>query len=105
MTEPAEMDRYTIQTLQRAIKKARKARFPAFHDGERVVYCMRCLKSNHEVEAMVWEPFLCICTDCIRDLAIFAEHLLEKQRHAQTQSEPDEGQGTPDRPGAPDEGC
>ena len=93
----SELDRYTIATLQRAAKrKAHKARFPAFHDGERVVYCMRCLKSNHEVEAMVWEPFLCICTDCIRDLAIFAEHLLrEKQRHTQTQSEPDESESAP----------
>ena len=95
MTEPAEMDRYTIQTLQRAIKKARKARFPAFHDGERVVYCMRCLKSNHEVERILYEPYFSVCSECVENLGIFLEHLrnAEKQRHTQAQSEPDEGQG------------
>ena len=106
MTDPVEMDRYAIAVLQRAVKrKAHKVGRPIAMDGERILYCMRCLKSNYEVEAMVWEPFLCICTDCIRDLAIFAEHLLEKQRHTQAQSEPDESESAQDWPGTQDEGC
>ena len=94
MTEPAELDRHTLLVIQRAVKrKARKARFPAIQDGERILYCIRCLKSNYEVEAMVYEPFFTICNGCIRDLAIFMEHRLrEKQRYTQAQPEPDEGQ-------------
>ena len=79
-------------TVQRAVKKARKARFPAFQDGERVVYCIRCLRGSHEVEWMAYEPFFTICNECIRDLAKFMEHSLEKQRHTQTQPEPDESE-------------
>ena len=93
------MDRHSIAVLQRAVhRRARKVGRPIVAlDGERTLYCMRCLKSNHEVEAMVWEPFLCVCTDCIRDLAIFAEHLLERQKHAKTQPEPHEGESSQDR--------
>ena len=93
MTEPAELDRHTILTVQRAVKKARKTRFPAIQDGERVVYCIRCLRGSHEVEWMAYEPFFTICGECIDNLAIFMEHkLAEKQRHTQTQPEPDEGE-------------
>jgi hypothetical protein len=95
LSEPEEIDRHTLFVLQRAVKrKARKARFPAFHDGELVVYCMRCLKSNHEVERILYEPFFSVCSECVENLGIFLEHLrnAEKHRHTQTQSEPDEGQ-------------
>jgi len=100
------MDKYTIQTVQRAVKqKARKVRRPISLDGELIVYCMRCLRSNYEVPRMVWEPFFCVCTDCIRDLAIFAEHLHEQdESHTQAQSEPDEGESETDRERAQDEG-
>ncbi len=103
-----EMDRHTLHTIQRAVKqKARKVGRPIVAlDGERILYCMRCLKSNYEVEAMVWEPFLCICTDCIRDLAIFAEHVIrEKQGHTQAQPKPDEGESAQDRQAIQDEEC
>ena len=101
-----EMDRYTIAVLQQAVKrKARKVGRPIALDGERILYCMRCLKSNHEVEWMAYEPFFIICDECVRNLAIFMEHSREEQRHTQAQSEPDESESAPDRLGAQDEGC
>ena len=94
MSEPAELDRHTILTVQRAVKKARKARFPASLDGERVVYCIRCLRGSHEVKLMLYDPFFTVCDECVDNLAIFLGHLrnAEKQRYTQAQSEPDEGQ-------------
>lgn len=100
MNEPSDMDRHTILTVQRAVKrKSRKTRFPAFQDGERVVYCCRCLKSNHEVERLVYDPFITLCSECITNLATFLEHIrnAEKQRHTQTQPESDEGESAEDR--------
>ena len=100
------MDRHTILTVQRAVKKkARKARFPAFQDGERVVYCIRCLKSNHEVELMLYDPFFTVCDECVDNLAIFLGHLrnAEKQRHTQAQPEPDESESAEDRTAVSDE--
>ena len=92
MTEPAEMDRHTILTVQRAIRKSRKVRCPALHDAG-ILYCIRCLRNNYEVKAMIYEPFFTICDECVRNLAIFMEHVIrEKQGHTQAQSEPDEGQ-------------
>ena len=93
MTEPDEMDRHTILTVQRAIKKTRKVRRPALHDVG-ILYCIRCLRNNYEVKAMVYEPFFTICDECVRNLAIFMEHVIrEKQGHTQAQSGTDEGQG------------
>ena len=81
MTEPIEMDRHTIQTVQRAVKrKARKVVRPVSVNGERVLYCTRCLKSNYEVEAMIHDRFFNLCDECLRNLAIFMEHFLEKRR-------------------------
>jgi len=76
-----ETDRYTLQVVKRATKR-KPMRRQASLDGELIVYCMRCLRSNYEVSRMVWEPFFCVCTDCIRDLAVFAEHLHERDEKA-----------------------
>jgi hypothetical protein len=95
-----ELDRYTIAVTQRAMKKkARKVRFPAIQDEERVVYCCRCLKGSYEVELMVYDPFFSLCSECIENLATFLEHLRDakKQRHTPTQSEADESEGSCDR--------
>lgn len=98
------MDRHTLATIQRAVKqKARKVGRPIEMNGERIVYCFRCLKSNYEVEWVAWEPFFCICNNCIDDLAKFKEHSLEKQRHTQAQSEPDESESSEDWPRTQDE--
>jgi len=107
MTESAEMDRHTILAVKRAIKKARKVGRPIVLDGERILYCIRCLKGNHEVERMVYDSYCNLCSECIDNLAIFLGHLrnAEKQRYTQAQSEPDESQSAPDRHEAQDEGC
>ncbi len=79
VTEPAELDRHTLLVLQRAVKrKARKARFPAIQDGERILYCIRCLRGSHEVKRMLYDPFFTVCDECVDNLAIFLKHLRDK---------------------------
>jgi len=102
------MDKYTIQIVQRAVKqKARKVGRPIALDGECIAYCIRCLKSNYEVEGLLFDPFFSICYECVDNLAIFVGYLrdAERQKLAQTQSESDEGESSQDRQGAWDEGC
>lgn len=92
------MDRHALTVLQRAVKqKARKAGRSIEMNGERIVYCFRCLRSNYEVTWMAWEPFFVICDECIRDLSKFMEHSLEKQKLAQAQSESNEAESSEDR--------
>ena len=87
---PAELDRHTIAVLQRAVKRM----FPVLEDGELVLYCIRCLKSNYEVDLMIYDPFFTVCDECIDNLATFMRHLrAQKQRHTQAQSGSDEGEG------------
>lgn len=80
MSKIESMDRYTLQILQRAVhNKARKVGRPIVLDGERILYCIRCLRSNHEVEGMVWDPYFCVCYECVDNLAIFLKHLRDKE--------------------------
>ena len=73
------MDRHTIQTVQRAVKrKARKVARPVPVNGERIVYCCLCRKSNYEVEKILYDPFISLCSECIDSLAVFLKQLRDK---------------------------
>lgn len=85
MIKPTELDRHTILAVQRAVKrKARKVRHPAILGGERVVYCIRCLKSNHEVERILYDPFFSLCSECVENLYKFLTHLRSRENSSES---------------------
>jgi len=82
------LDKYTIQAVQRAVKhKARKVGRPIAMDGERILYCIRCLKSNYEVQGMLYEPFFTICYECAENLATFVKHLRDREKETAANEE------------------
>lgn len=71
------MDRYTFSAVKRAVKgrKLLENLHEYLQEHNKVVYCRRCLKSNYEVEIMLYDSYFNVCSECIDNLSIFLGHV------------------------------